>query len=249
MIENGWTDELFPADEALRIGARATRPKLLLGDLGHGWAHNPRKSDRVFNDLGAAFFRSLLQRDPGAAALPPDVQVVRLDAAPRAPSGAASAAPRWRAPARPGRAAHGSRAAPRLARRQRTATAAALNGATGDWCKGVPARREPNTATYQVRSSGFTLLGSPVLCSPRAHQGKGGQLDARLWEVRGSRQRLITRGLYRLSDNQRGRIRFELHPNAYRFGAGHALQARGAGPRRALRAGAEARVLASASTG
>ena len=51
-------------------------------------------------------------------------------------------------------------------------------------------------------------------------KGKGGQLDARLWEVRGSRQRLITRGLYRLTDNQRGRVRFALHPNAYRFAAG-----------------------------
>ena len=38
--------------------------------------------------------------------------------------------------------------------------------------------------------------------------------------MRGARQRLISRGLYRLTPGQRGRIRFELHPNAYRFGAG-----------------------------
>ena len=51
-------------------------------------------------------------------------------------------------------------------------------------------------------------------------RGAGGQIAARLWEVRGARQRLIARGLYRLRANQRGRVRFDLHPNAYRFGAG-----------------------------
>jgi hypothetical protein len=50
-------------------------------------------------------------------------------------------------------------------------------------------------------------------------RGAGGQIAARLWEVRGVRQRLIARGLYRLRADQRGRIRFDLHPNAYRFGA------------------------------
>ena len=75
MIENGWTDELFPADEALRIGAGATRPKLLLGDLGHGWAHNPPATDKAFNDLGADFLRIHLQPErPRQPALPPDVQ-------------------------------------------------------------------------------------------------------------------------------------------------------------------------------
>ena len=80
-------------------------------------------------------------------------------------------------------------------------------------------RREPNTATYQARSPGFTLLGAPSVQATIRSTGAGGQIAARLWAVRGARQRLIARGLYRLRAGQRGRIRFELHPNAYRFGA------------------------------
>ena len=84
----------------------------------------------------------------------------------------------------------------------------------------IPASRERNAATVQARSPGFTLLGAPVLRAKVHTRGKGGQLAARLWEVRGPRQRLIARGLYRLRPNQKGSVRFALHPNAYRFAAG-----------------------------
>jgi hypothetical protein len=220
MIENGWTDELFPADEALRIGAGATRPKLLLGDLGHGWAHNPRQSDRVFNDLGAAFFRTLLQPElPRRPTLPADVQAY-VSTCPKGGVGrrlSGSSLPSMQR----GRVVLRATGVQRLSSRGgRTATARALNGASGDWCTGVPTRREPNSATYQAGSRGFTLLGAPAVHAAIRARGAGGQIAARLWEVRGARQRLIARGLYRLRDNQRGRIRFELHPNAYRFGAG-----------------------------
>jgi predicted acyl esterase len=51
-------------------------------------------------------------------------------------------------------------------------------------------------------------------------RGVGGQVAARLWAVRGTRQRLVSRGVYRLTPGQTGRLRFELQPNAYRFSAG-----------------------------
>jgi hypothetical protein len=34
----------------------------------------------------------------------------------------------------------------------------------------------------------------------------------------------VTRGQYRLKDNQKGKITFQLHGNAYRFAKGHTLQ-------------------------
>jgi X-Pro dipeptidyl-peptidase (S15 family) len=220
MIENGWTDELFPADEALRIGARATRPKLLLGDLGHGWAHNPRTSDRVFNDLGAAFFRNLLQPElPRQPALPPDVQAF-VSTCPKGTVGRRFSGSSLASMQRGQVVLRTSRTQRLSSRGGRAATAKALNGASGDWCTGVATRREPNTATYQAGSGGFTLLGAPAVQATIRARGAGGQIAARLWEVRGARQRLIARGLYRLRANQRGRVRFELHPNAYRFAAG-----------------------------
>src|SRR5829696_3511395 len=45
LLEDGWTDELFAADEALRAAKRIRKAGgtagVLLADLGHGWAGNP----------------------------------------------------------------------------------------------------------------------------------------------------------------------------------------------------------------
>jgi hypothetical protein len=219
MIENGWTDELFPADEALRTAARAPGAKLLLGDLGHGWAHNPAKSDRVFNDLGAAFFRIHLQPErPRQPVLPPDVQAF-VSTCPKGTVGGRLSGPSLASMQRGQVVLRTARAQRLDSRGGSRAVAKALNGGAGDWCKGVSARRERHTATYQAGSPGFTLLGAPAVQATIRARSAGGQIAARLWEVRGARQRLIARGLYRLRSNQHGRIRFELHPNAYRFGA------------------------------
>jgi hypothetical protein len=39
--------------------------------------------------------------------------------------------------------------------------------------------------------------------------------------VHRGRQTLVSRGVYRLRDNQRGRIRFQLFGNGWRFARGH----------------------------
>jgi len=220
MIENGWTDELLPADEALRTAARATRPKLLLGDLGHGWAHNPRRTDRVFNDLGAAFLRIHLQPERRRLpVLPQDVEVF-VSSCPKGTVGRRLRGPSLASMQRGELILRSTRPQRLTSQGGRPATAKALNGAAGDWCKGVRARREPHSATYQASSPGFTLLGAPVVRARIRARGAGGQIAARLWVVRGRRQRLIARGVYRLRDAQQGAIRFSLHPNAYRFAAG-----------------------------
>ena len=54
-----------------------------------------------------------------------------------------------------------------------------------------------------------------------------GQIDARLWDVTAGAeptQRLITRGVYRLTDSQSGTITFQLHGNGYEFAAGHTVE-------------------------
>jgi NAD(P)-dependent dehydrogenase (short-subunit alcohol dehydrogenase family) len=52
--------------------------------------------------------------------------------------------------------------------------------------------------------------------------GSFGELDSMLFDVApdGS-ERLVTRGAYRLTDNQSGRVSFQLHGNGYAFAAGH----------------------------
>ena len=61
-------------------------------------------------------------------------------------------------------------------------------------------------------------------CTVGAQQPVG-QLDARLWDLdrKTGRQRLITRGVYRLKDNQNGRFTFTLDGNGWKFAKGHRI--------------------------
>jgi predicted acyl esterase len=55
-----------------------------------------------------------------------------------------------------------------------------------------------------------------------ATTGRFGQLDSRLWDVSpDGKQRLISRGAYRLRDNQSGGIVLQLHGNGWCFEPGH----------------------------
>lgn len=104
------------------------------------------------------------------------------------------------------------------------ALAAALNPVSGDFC--VPQRQDPTSrATFSARSRGVTLLGLPVLTGRVETKGRYGQLDARVWDLdpMTDMQRLVTRGTYRLTDNQRGRFRFVLDGNGWRFARGHRI--------------------------
>jgi predicted acyl esterase len=64
-------------------------------------------------------------------------------------------------------------------------------------------------------------MGLPTI---RAHidtTGKYGQIAARLWDITpDGQQRLITRGVYSLKNNQQGDIVFQLHGNGWRFAKG-----------------------------
>src|SRR5439155_15115612 len=65
LIQNGWTDDLFPPKEALRIynAALALKGKvtLQLGDLGHSRGSNKENTDHAFQEQGASFFAAGLE--------------------------------------------------------------------------------------------------------------------------------------------------------------------------------------------
>src|SRR4029079_18025213 len=83
---------------------------------------------------------------------------------------------------------------------------------TSDACKTVKGETEPDTANYTVTSKGFTLLGLPTITANIATTGPFGEIAARLWDVLpNGEQRLVTRGVYRLTENQSGQITFQLH--------------------------------------
>jgi predicted acyl esterase len=76
-----------------------------------------------------------------------------------------------------------------------------------------------------MTSAGFTLMGLPTITATINTTGLAGELVGRLWDVLpDGTQRLITRGVYRLTDNQQGQITFQLHGNGYRFAPGDTVK-------------------------
>jgi predicted acyl esterase len=92
----------------------------------------------------------------------------------------------------------------------------------GGACVRVSARRAKGTAVILRRfGRAFTMLGMPTVETRIRTKGRGGFIAARLWDVHRGRQTLVSRGVYRLRDNQRGRIVFQLFGNGWRFAKGH----------------------------
>jgi len=102
-------------------------------------------------------------------------------------------------------------------------TARAIDPVGGEGaCASVPAEHARGTAISKRRTPhGFTMLGLPIVEARVETRGRGGFLAARLWDVHRGRQTLVSRGVYRLRDNQTGKVTFQLFGNGWRFGRGH----------------------------
>lgn len=92
-------------------------------------------------------------------------------------------------------------------------------------CEETKSEMEPNSATYTTTSPGFVMLGLPTISARVVTRGDDGQIDARLWDVLASgEERLVSRGVYRLTENQTGAITFQLHGNGYEFAKGDTVK-------------------------
>ena len=104
------------------------------------------------------------------------------------------------------------------------ATALAIDPIAGGGkaCRTVPAERAKGTAVIQRRfTKPFTMLGLPTVRAQIVTKGRGGFIAARLWDVHRGEQVLVSRGVYRLRDNQSGNLLFQLFGNGWRFARGH----------------------------
>ncbi len=241
LLESGWNDDVFPPSESLRayqdLLTRDPRSDvaLLLGDYGHGRAGNKTRVAVAFNDLATAFFDSRLR---GVGTGPAAGSVTAY--ASTCPSGAAGppdegpfTAPSW--------AALHRRSLTIADARAQTVSSDGGNPITGyqfdpipntnplgtaDPCKTVPAEVPAGTATLQQAvKADVLMLGLPTIRGTVVSTGSGGQLAGRLWDVLpDGTQRLVTRGVYRLTDGQSGGVVFQLQGNGYRFAAGHTIK-------------------------
>jgi hypothetical protein len=222
LVMNGWTDDLFPAPEAVRAYRTVGRRKdsyvaLQLADLGHPRGSNKPDVDRALNDQGARFLDDFL-RNRGSAPRNRSVTAYTQTCPKEAPAGGPVRARSWDG-LHPRELAMGAR------RRQTVSSAAentAINPLSTSACAAFPAADAAGSAliSRQVRRP-FTLLGFPTVRASIRTSGRGGFIAARLWDVHEGNQTLVARGLYRLRDNQRGRIAFQLFGNGWRFARGH----------------------------
>ncbi len=230
LLESGWTDDLFPPEQSLRVYnavmADGGSAVLQFGDLGHSRGSNKVNTDQAFNDQAAAFFNARL-RGIGSPPASGSVTAYTQTCPATAAAGGPFTAARWSA-LHPGSQTFGSQVGQTVTSAGGNATIAAdfdpIAGTT-DACKTVTAENDPGTAVYTMTSPGFTMMGLPTIQATVNTTGPFGELVGRLWDVLpDGTQRLITRGVYRLNDNQQGQITFQLHGNGYRFAAGDTVK-------------------------
>jgi predicted acyl esterase len=231
LLQNGWTDDLFPVNQALMIyndtdhGAKGP-VSLQFGDLGHGRGAEKIGEEQFFNDKGAAFFDAYLKKQ-GSAPVAGSVDVMTQTCPTTAPAGGPYSASSW-ARIHPGTfsIAGGPKAQKVTSSGGDPAAAKAFDKVVGaNPCETTAANKGKGTARYSRKvTKGFTMIGLPTVKATVATKGRYGELVARLYDVFRGKETLITRGQYRLRDNQKGKVTFQLNGNAYKLGKGHTVQ-------------------------
>jgi hypothetical protein len=226
LIENGWTDDLFPPEQAIRVYNQASGSSpvsLQFGDLGHSRGSDKPTVNHAFNDQGSAFFAHYLRGTSGGPAAGAVTAFTQTCPA-SAPDGGPYTAPSYNQ-LHTGTVSFGSAAAQVVSAGGDPSTSSQFDPIAGttDACKTISSSSASGTATYTLATpSGFTMLGLPTVTATIQTLGDFGELDSMLFDVApdGS-ERLVTRGAYRLTDNQSGQITFQLHGNGYAFAPGH----------------------------
>jgi fermentation-respiration switch protein FrsA (DUF1100 family) len=231
LISSGFTDDLFPADEALRYynRTRAQFPdasiSLFLGDFGHMRGQNKADVGATQRARIDAWFDHYVKgTGPRPAA---NVEAFAQTCPAEAPSGGPFVASDW-ASISPGEVRLHSAPPQSISPSGGAPTVAAVfdpvfgQGA----CATAPAADEPGTANYRLPpapAGGYTLVGSPTVIAHFGLPGVNSQVAARLLDLApDGRKTLIARGLWRpdVSSHPRRQV-FQLHPNAWHFAAGH----------------------------
>lgn len=230
LIANGWTDDLFPVDEALRYYHR-TRDEhpgadisLMFFDFGHARGQNKPADTALLKARQEAWFDYYL-KDEGSK---PANRVETLTQTCDGPSAGPFTAPNWAAMA-PGEVRYRSAEPQQITPGSgNPAASQAFDPIAGDGaCATVSADDQPGVANYRLPAAtgdGFTLMGSPTIVADIDSSGPTSQLVGRLLDVDPEGQEtLVARGVLRPEVTSGAPVSqvFQLHPNGYRFAPGH----------------------------
>jgi hypothetical protein len=229
-VANGWTDDLFPVDEALRlynaINAEHPQTPFAMMHLDFGHQRGSNKADDVvrYQRHVVAWMERYVKGDADAPTLA-GVETLTQTCPKDAPSGGPFSAPSW-AELHPGEvrlddAAGGTVTSaggdPGIAR------AIDPIGGGGDACARTAAADEQGTLNFRFPAAagdGYTLMGAPTIVADLTVTGPVAQVTGRLWDVApDGQQTLVARTIFR--PDATGRQAFQLHPNGYRFAPGH----------------------------
>jgi predicted acyl esterase len=227
LIQNGWNDDLFPVDEAVRFynRTRAQYPgdpiSLFLMDDGHARSQNKAADEALFGQRENAWFDHYLK---GIGAAPTSsVEALTTTCPAAAPSEGPYKAEDWQSLS-PGEIQLDGTAAqtivPGAGNPDIGKTFDPIGG--GGACATAPGADQAGVATYRlpVPAPGFTLLGSPTIVADLATTNVDSELAARLLDVLpNGEERLVARGLLRPGNGGAGVV-FQLHPQGYRFAGG-----------------------------
>lgn len=232
LIANGWTDDLFPADEALRYYNRTktqypnTPVSLFFGDWGHPRAQNKAADTARYVVAVHAWLDYYLE---GRGHKPfQGVEALTETCPASAKSGGPYRASDW-ARLAPGELRLTSpRAQTILPNAGSAAIGAAFNPIAGAGaCATAPGATQTGTATYRLGvGRGFTMIGAATVIADFTLPGADSQVAARLLDVGPDGQEtLVSRGLWRpqVSAKPVGQV-FQLHPGGWRFAPGHTVK-------------------------
>ena len=235
LLASGWTDDLFPPVQTIRVydRLRAKSKKapvwLQLGDFGHSRGGAHANDQAKLNAQGVAFFDTYLKGAKNTLGTPGRVLAFGQSCPRDTPNGLGpftASSLSVLAKKRVTISASGTQTITSDGGDHALATAVNPLGTQGGNACSTYASNGTTTGTAlaTTRSTGFTYLGLGRITAKIATAGLYGQIDARLWDVDGAKQTLVDRSVYRLTAGQKGKIAFDLHGNGYAFPKGHTVK-------------------------
>jgi predicted acyl esterase len=234
LIANGWTDDLFPADEAIRFynRTRAEHPKakvsLMFFDFGHQRGQNKATDTALLAARTRDWFDRYLKDDESVEPLK-GVETLTTTCPMTAKSGGPFYAKTW-ADMGAGEVRLGGAAQQAVASVGDPRAGQAFDPiAGGGACATADATDFPGSANYRLTlgtGRAFTLMGSPTIVAKLTSPGPVSQLAARLLDVGpDGKETLVARGLYRpdMTTTATQQV-FQLHPSGWRFERGHTVK-------------------------
>ncbi len=233
LISSGFTDDLFPVNEATRFynRTRAQYPNsplsLFFGSFGHARGQNQSNVVTALRDLENDWIDFYI----GGVGTAPDSEVTTYTQT--CPNGDPGAGPfvadDWASIA-PGeiRLQDSGGAQTVEATGGDTAVGAAFNPLTSsNPCTSVAGAKEPGTANYELApapAGGYTVMGSTTVVAKITLPGTNSQIAARLVDVSpdGTTKTLVSRGLWRPENS--GFQVFQLFANGWKVEQDHVLR-------------------------